>query len=179
VFFFFATQLHCLALSQKGNASTQNREQEAGLNENSSGSGSRDSRRGRVGLSGLHNHSRSLEDRRLRGGHDVGARVRVTTGGTDRDGRVGDGVRRNRAGGGDDDLRRSSGDDGGAGSRRRRGSEARAVGDGRVALSDGDGLSHGRGRGKGLIDLLSGESQASGHKGEEALELHFDRRSEE
>jgi hypothetical protein len=49
-----------------------------------------------------------------------------------------------------------------------------AVGRGRVALSDGDRLGHGRRRRGGGVGLLGGDQgQASGQDGDDALELHF------
>jgi hypothetical protein len=86
--------------------------------------------------------------------------------------RVGQRVRPHRGGGG---RRRRAGRRAGAGAQGGGRGAGRAVGDCRVALGDGEGLSLGLGGGGRQVGLGRDERGASGEEGEDdALELHFD-----
>lgn len=145
-------------LCEKRNTGTQNAKHEARLDEETLGAALRgDGGAGRGG--GLDDGG--LGDDGVRAGGLVGGGVGVAgrVGGA---GRVVDGVRRRDvcAGGGVRLLGR--------------GAVAGAVGVGRVALRDSDGLGHGRRRGGGGVLSGSGEGQADSQDGEDACELHFE-----
>lgn len=155
----------CLAsLSEESNTGTENTEEDGSVRGGEAGGGALDDAGlgrsgggacwllGHLNDGGLGDDRAGGDDAELGGG-----------GGTDRDGGVGEGE--------------GPGGEGGGGGLDRGGGVAGAVGDGWVALRDGDGLRLGEGRGLGGGDVLLGgdhHGEAGGQDGEEALELHFE-----
>lgn len=144
------------ALCDERHTSTDNTEEEAGLQEETVGSAGGEWAGG-CGLGGCNGgDERGLDNGRLAGAGGNGPAGRVVEPGR-----------------------------GGVGGRVGLGQVTGASSVGRVALGDGDGLGHGRGRGgcdvhvtgdRDNVDRLGGrdKAKASGQNGEDALELHFE-----